>query len=140
MLEVVLDTSVVVAALRSRRGASFRLLELIGDPRWRNNASVALVLEYEAAGKREGSKLGIPPSAVEDIVDMICASSRHQAIRFRLRPSLSDPNDEFVLELAFAGSCDYIITHNVSDFRGAERFGIRVVTPGQFLRTIGERT
>jgi predicted nucleic acid-binding protein len=68
---------------------------------------------------------------------MLCKTSRHHAIHFRLRPELSDPNDEFLLELAFVAQCDSIVTHNIRHFRAAERFGIRAVTPGEFLRTMG---
>ena len=53
-----------------------------------------------------------------------------------MRPELADPDDEFVLELAFIARCDFIVTHNLRHLRIAERFGIRVVTPGQFLGTI----
>src|SRR5579863_7751911 len=136
MRQIVIDTSVLIAALKSRRGASFRLLEMPGDARWQLNMSVALALEYEAIGKREANKLGIPDSAINDIVDMLCRKSRHHAIHFRLRPELPDPDDEFVLELAFAARCDFIVTHNVRDLKAAERFGIAVVTPGEFLGTI----
>lgn len=137
MVNIVMDTSVLVSALRSRRGASFRLLEMAGSAAWRLNLSVALALEYEATGKREGAKVGIPVSAIDDIVDMLCRVSRHHAVHFRLRPELSDPDDESVLELAFVSRCDFIVTHNLRHFRPAERFGIAVVTPGEFLRTMG---
>jgi putative PIN family toxin of toxin-antitoxin system len=136
-MQQIVITSVLIAALRSKRGVSYRLLEMVGDARWRLNISVALALEYEAVGKREAQKLGIPDSAIDDIVDMLCETSQHHAIHFRLRPELSDPDDEFVLELAFVARCDFIVTHNVRDLRAAERFGIRVVTPGEFLRTMG---
>jgi len=69
---IVVDTSVFIAALRSRHGASCRLLELTGDARRELDLSVAHALEYEAVGKREASKLGIPASAIDDIVDMLC--------------------------------------------------------------------
>jgi predicted nucleic acid-binding protein len=62
MQQIVIDTSVLIEALRSRRGASYRLLEMAGDTRWQLNISVALALEYEAVGKREAQKLGIPGS------------------------------------------------------------------------------
>ena len=137
MRQIVIDTSVLIAALKSRRGASYRLLEMAGDARWQLNMSVALALEYEAVGKREAKRLGIPDSAIDDIVDMLCRTSRHHAIHFRLRPALPDPDDEFVLELAFAAGCDFIVTHNVRDLRAAEGFGIGVVTPGEFLGTMG---
>jgi predicted nucleic acid-binding protein len=137
MPSIVVDTSVFIAALRSRRGASYCLLEMTGDPRWELNLSVALALEYEAVGKREAEKPGIPLAAIDDIVDMLCRTSRHHAVRFRLRPEAPDADDEFVLELAFVARCDFIVTHNVRHLRVAERFGIRVVTPGAFLVTIG---
>ena len=106
---IVIDTSVFIAALRSSRGASYRLLEMTGDSRWELNLSVALALEYEAVGKREAGKLGIPVSAIDDIVDALCRVSRHHAVRFRLRPEAPDPDDEFVLELAFVARCDFIV-------------------------------
>jgi len=137
MHQIVIDTSVLIAALRSSRGASYRLLEMTGDARWQLNMSVALALEYEATGKREAIKLGIPESSIDVIVDVLCEKSRHHAVHFRLRPELSDPDDEFVLELAFVARCDFIVTHNLRDLQAAERFGIRVVTPGEFLRTMG---
>ncbi len=63
--------------------------------------------------------------------------ARHHAIHFRLRPELSDPDDEFLLELAVVSRCDFIVTYNLRHLRHAERFGITVVTPGEFLRTMG---
>ena len=137
MRQIVIDASVLIAALRSNRGASYGLLEMARDARWQLNMSVALALEYEAIGKREASALGIPEFVIDDIVDTLCASSRHHVVHFRLRPALPDPDDEFVLELGFVARCDFIVTHNVRDFQIAERFGMRVVTPGEFLRKMG---
>src|SRR2546423_1715197 len=53
MQRAVVDTNVLVSALRSRRGASFRLISLLGDSQWQPVISVALILEYEAVGHRE---------------------------------------------------------------------------------------
>ena len=55
----------------------------------------------------------------------------------RLTAPTRHPAHEFVLELAFVARCDFIVTHNLRDLQAAERFGIRVVTPGEFLRTMG---
>jgi predicted nucleic acid-binding protein len=71
---------------------------------------LALVLEYEAVGRREANRLGIPNSAIDDIVDMLGHTSRHQAIHFRLLPEPADPDDEFVLELALTAQGDFVIT------------------------------
>lgn len=135
---VVLDTSVLVAALRSRRGASYRLLSLLGDERFETNISVPLLLEYEAAAKRLVGTIPLTEEDIAAILDYICAVSRRWKLHYLWRPVLRDPKDEMVLELAVTAGCEFIITHNVRDFEGAEQFGIRVVTPREFLVEIGE--
>lgn len=56
---------------------------------------------------------------------------------FQWRPQLADANDEMVLEAAVNGRADALITHNVRDFaRGAERFGLRVLRPGDYLKEL----
>jgi putative PIN family toxin of toxin-antitoxin system len=132
---VVLDTNVVVSALRSKRGASFAILNKIGEA-WTPLISVPLILEYEAVGLREASLLKIPAESIEAIVRAFCFFGRETPVYFRLRPSLPDPDDEFLLELAVAGRANAVVTHNVKDFAGAERFGIPVTTPREFLRKI----
>lgn len=102
-IRVVLDTNVLVATFRSKRGASFRLVSMLGDQRWQATISVALILEYEAIGKRECRSLGIPDSVAEDVIDMICAKGRQSAVYYRWRPCLPDPEDEFILEVAVSG-------------------------------------
>ena len=132
-----IDTNVLVSALASRRGASFRLISLLGDPRWQPVVSVALILEYQEVAGREGERLGLPVSVGEDIIDMFCQIGSQCAIRFGLRPQLRDPDDEFLLELAVAGRADYLVTYNIGDFRGSDAYKIQAVTPGEFLRKIG---
>ena len=135
---IVIDTNVVIAALRSKKGASFKLLSLVGTKRFKTHDSVALVLEYEAVIQRYRVELGLSQDDVSDLVDSLCALAKHHKIYFLWRPSLPDANDELILELAVSAQCDYIVTHNLSDFKGVEKFGVKVVTPGAFLRIIGE--
>jgi predicted nucleic acid-binding protein len=52
-------------------------------------------------------------------------------------PFLQDANDEIVLELAVAAGCDAIITHNRRHFLQASQFGIRVLSPVEFLDELG---
>ncbi len=85
-------------------------------------------------GKREGGAVSIPESAIADIVGTLCRMTRHHPIHFRLRPESRDPDDDFLLELAFVARCDFIFTHNVRHLRSASQFRISVVTPGEFLR------
>ncbi len=138
MYQVVIDTNVLIAALRSRRGASHRLLNLIGDGRWQMNLSVPLFLEYEDVAKRPNSGSLLSVGEIDDILDFICAEANLREIFYLWRPVLPDPGDDFILELAVESDCDFIVTFNVRDFAGAERFGIEAVTPQEFLRKLGE--
>ena len=64
--------------------------------------------------------------------------AHHHKIYFLWRPSLPDVNDELVLELAVSANCEYILTHNIKDFKGTEKFGIKAITPKEFLQVISE--
>src|SRR5262245_28396862 len=137
-LRVVFDTSVLVAALRSRRGASFRLIELLRAGAFEIALSVPLAVEYEAVLTKHAASLGLRRSEVTIIVDYLCAVGRRQPIHFLWRPLLRDPDDEFVLEVAVAAGCQYIVTHNVRDFAGAERLGVNIVRSGKCLHKLEE--
>jgi putative PIN family toxin of toxin-antitoxin system len=135
--EIVLDTNVLVAALRSKRGASHQLLRLIGEGGWRLNISVALALEYEDVLKRDALLPEISHAEVDEFLDYLFAVSNLIPSVLRRRPSLRDPDDEHILEVAVQCGA-MIITHNRKDFVGAERFGVSVRTPGELLRLLRE--
>ena len=137
-MRVVLDSNVLVAALRSRNGASFRLLRLLRESRFEVALSVPLAFQYEAVLVRHAKELGLAKKEAVGLVDYFCQVAHRQEIHFLWRPTLRDPGDEFVLELAVAAECKVIVTHNTKDFRGAERFGISVITPGEFLVLLEE--
>jgi putative PIN family toxin of toxin-antitoxin system len=134
---IVIDTNVLVSALRSRRGASHSLLMLVGGKGFEVALSVPLVLEYEDAAKRMSEAAGLTHEEVDDIIDYLCSVAHHQEIHFLWRPVLRDAHDDHVLEVAVEARCGIIVTHNVRDFAGSERFGIEAVSPGEFLRKIG---
>ena len=134
---VVVDTNVVVAGLRSRRGAAFRLLSEVGRGRFEIALSVPLVLEYEDALLRHAAVTRLGPADVKAVLDYFCEVAHLQEIFYLWRPLLPDPNDDFLLELAVAARCHSIITYNTRDFVGAERFGVATVEPGPFLAGLG---
>lgn len=131
-----LDTNVLVAGLRSNRGASYQVLSLIGTGRFAPVVSVALLFEYESALTRPEVGIRLSRTAINDILDFVCAAADRQRIHYLWRPTLSDPGDDLVLEVAAQGSCDRIVTFNVRDFSRIDRFGLRAETPTNFLRSI----
>lgn len=135
--QIVIDTNVMVAGLRSRRGSSFRLLKLVGTGIFDIHLSVPLVLEYEDVLLRELPGLQATTAAVRNVIDFHCAVAHRHPIFFLWRPYLLDPKDDLVLELAVKAQCDFIVTYNTRDFVGIERFGLRAIEPGEFLRQIG---
>jgi putative PIN family toxin of toxin-antitoxin system len=136
--DIVLDTNVIISALRSKKGASYMLLSLVGTHQFEIHDSVALILEYEDVIQRHREEFGLSKEEVPVFIDSLCSMAQHHKIYFLWRPFLSDTNDELVLELAVSAKCEYIVTHNISDFRGSEKFGIQAITPKEFLQIIRE--
>jgi len=134
----VLDTDVMTAALRSDRGASRQLLLAALDRQFELLLSVPLILEYEAVLTRPEhlAACGLSRADVGRILDDLAAVARPVRLAFRWRPRLSDPDDDMVLELAFASDCRYIVTHNVKDFHGSEQLRVTAVSPREFLKIL----
>lgn len=134
---IVLDTNVLVSALRSRTGAAFRLLSIVGTGDFDIAVSVPLVLEYEDALLRCVDQTPLEKEDVDVVLDYLCSVAKQQDIFFLWRPLLRDPKDDLVAEVGVAAGCDAIVTYNRRDFAGVERFGVRVLSPAEFLTEIG---
>ena len=139
-MRVVLDTSVLVAAARSRRGASNALLELLPCEEFSPTVSVSAFIEYRDALLRPENLLHRTAHQADAFLDFLLSVSHLQKIHFLWRPALPDPDDDLFLELAVAARCGYIITHNIRDFHGAEKWGVSATTPADFLRKIKAKT
>jgi|SRR6056297_672343 len=135
-MRIVLDTNILISGLRSRNGASFQILRLLGASQFTTCVSVPLVLEYEQTLARLAPGFGLDESDVRDVMDYLCAVSIHQPIFYLWRPQLSDPDDDMLLELAVAADCDAIVTYNRSDFHSASDFGIEIIDAKQLLERI----
>ena len=131
--DIVLDTNVLVAALKSSRGASFHLLSLVELDCFTLHVSTPLVTEYEAVLKRGITSLSA--EEIDDVIDFICSRAVLNKIFYLWRPVLKAPDDDFVLELAVKANAT-IVTWNVTDFKRAARFGIVVMTPREFLASL----
>jgi predicted nucleic acid-binding protein len=137
---VVLDTNELVAAVRSRLGASFALVSSIPSAEFQPCLSVGLYGEWQEVLSRPEN---LPPGrTAEDtlaFVRYLASQSHLQEVHFLWRPFLADADDDMVLELAFAVGCRHIITHNVRDFHGSEQLGVAALSPRDFLNLIRKK-
>ncbi len=138
--KIVIDTNVIVSALKSRNGFSFKLLSTIDDERFKVFISVPVILEYEDAIKRNKTKIKLSKVDIDAILDYICFIAEERKIFYLWRPYLHDPKDDMFLELAVESESDFIITFNKRDFIGIDKFNIKTMTPKEFLKRIGEKT
>jgi putative PIN family toxin of toxin-antitoxin system len=137
MVSVVLDTNVVVAALRSGGGASRRVIRGCLAGAYEPLFGPALLAEYEYAV--------LDPRLPESLADererqellaAIASVGRWVNVYYLWRPNLRDETDNHLVELAVAGSAVAIVTHNVRDLKSGELVfpSLRVVTPAAFLK------
>ena len=133
MLRAVLDTNVLVAALRSNCGAASEVIRELRRGSFIAVVSNNLCFEHQDVLVRPGMVPALPAWAVEIWLDAYAALVEFVSVDFLWRPHLPDPDDERVLDAAFAGHADYIVTRNLRDFLGTKTLGIKAVTPDVFL-------
>lgn len=136
-MKIVIDTNVIFTALKSQRGASYRLISLLPTNRFSIAISVPLIIEYEDVLRRGKLPASITTKDITDFIDFLCFIGDKQDIFFLWRPFLPDSSDDLLLEVAVASSCDAIITYNKRHFHNIEKFGLRVLDPREFLTEIG---
>lgn len=137
---VVLDSNVLVAAARSRNGASFALLNALRANRFCMLASVPLFVEYESVLKRpEQLAQGMRSVAsVDAFLDALVLRVEPVHLYYLWRPQLRDAADEMVLETALNGRADALVTFNGGDFDAAQKFALPVLTPAEFLKQLNQ--
>jgi len=138
-MKVVLDTDVIVAAMRSPGGASAAILRKARQSKVTLLVTVPLAMEYEAVCSEAEHRLaaGLSEREVEIFLDAVVAMAEPVKAHFLWRPQLRDPGDEMVLEAAVNGQADLLITFNVRDFGTVpSRFGIEVMIPSDAIERI----
>jgi putative PIN family toxin of toxin-antitoxin system len=135
-LQMVVDTTVVIAGMRSKKGVSNSFLRLLNDSRVKFHISNALLLEYEEVLRREQAALDLKDQDIEDLLDGFCAFGEKHHRLFTWRPVSGDPDDDFVVDLALSARVEYVVTYNLRDLQFVEQYGIVVVTPRQVLEIL----
>lgn len=133
---IVIDTNVFLSALRSRLGASHKLMLALGDKRFVVCISVPLILEYESTAQRLQWPGKPSNRTIEEIIDYLCLIGEAVKPPYLWRPIARDPKDEMLVELAVAGGCDRIITYNKRDLTEVLKIGIKLQTPKEFLEEL----
>ena len=142
VLRIVLDTDVLVAAIRSDRGASRQLLLGALERQFDVLASVPLMVEYEAVLTRQEhlKASGLSAGHVNEILDAYAKVAIPVHLWFLWRPRLKDPADEMVLETAVNGAADRLVTFNERHLAVAAReFGVRVLLPRDVWKEVQRR-
>ncbi|OJX31320.1 MAG: hypothetical protein BGO74_00160 [Burkholderiales bacterium 68-12] len=136
-MRIVLDIPVLVAASRSRNGASFQIVAMLPSTQFEIVLTIAVYTEWRAVLTRPEH---LPPGATAGMalgfVRYLASVVRWQDVPFLWRPFLRDPDDDMVLECAVASDCEFIVTHNARDFRRIEELNVRAVTPADFLNRL----
>lgn len=140
-MRIALDTSVLVAASRSRNGASFQIVSMLPSTQFEIALTIAVYTEWQAVLTRPEH---LPPGVTADMalgfVRYLASVAHLQDVHFLWRPFLRDPDDDMVLECAVASGCEFIVTHNVRDFRRVEELNVRAIAPADFLNRLRSPT
>jgi putative PIN family toxin of toxin-antitoxin system len=140
-LRVTLDISVLVAAARSRDGASFHLLSILSSSKFEIALTVALYTDWQSVLTRpEHLPPGANAEAATRFLRYLASIAHLQDVHFLWRPLLRDPDDDMVLECAVASSSQYIVTHNVKVFKRAPELKVNAITPAEFLTLLRSKS
>ena len=138
---ILIDTNIVLSALKSKKGASYTLIRKLPSALFEASISVPLYTEYQDVLTRKENMTG--QSSKKNILGFIrylCKISIRTDIFFLWRPWLKDPKDDMVLELAVASSAQYIVTYNLKDFKNIDSFGVKAIKPNDFLKILDKET
>jgi predicted nucleic acid-binding protein len=132
-MRAVMDTNVLVAAFRSRQGASFEIFRRLRLGEWTAVLSNHLLFEYEEILKRQAPELGLSLEDVDQLLNAICAGAEECLLSHGWQPILIDPDDEPLVQLAIESDAFRIVSHNVRHLRPAVELGVDSCGLASFL-------
>lgn len=139
ILRAVLDTNILLAAFWSPSGASHQILRELLAGSWTAVIENHLITEYDEVLKRHAGDLGMSLAEIAAALDGLCVIAERWKLSPGWIPVLRDPDDEPILQLAIEAGVPYVVTRNVRDFDGAERYGIELIQPASFLKLIRQQ-
>ncbi|HEY0548880.1 MAG TPA: putative toxin-antitoxin system toxin component, PIN family [Verrucomicrobiae bacterium] len=129
----VMDTNILYAALRSRRGASFQVLDALWRREWTLVLSNTVLTEYEEILKRESAALGLTLERINKLLDALCSLADRRHLSESWLPVLTDPDDESLVHLSVEAQAGRLVTHNIRHLAPARKLGVTVLEPKEFL-------
>jgi predicted nucleic acid-binding protein len=136
MIRAVLDTNILVSALRSRNGASHEILSRLVRKEFELIIGNTVLAEYDEILKRECPGFGVPVVAVDRFLDALCAGASYFPTSSFWKPALPDPDDEAFAQLALEAKVGYLVTSNLRDYPPDRLHALRVVSPKEFLQVL----
>ncbi|MGH7995499.1 MAG: putative toxin-antitoxin system toxin component, PIN family [Opitutaceae bacterium] len=135
-MSCIVDTNVLLSGLRSRAGASFRLIERVAAAAAFPSVTVPLVLEYEDVLLRPGATPCLSSKDMGDFIDWWVSVSKTHAVHFLWRPYLRDPKDDMLLEAAMVAGARHIVSFNLRHLEPCKKLGITPISPADYISTI----
>ena len=132
-MRAVLDTNVLFAGLRSRRGASFVILDALWQGKWKLVLSNTVLTEYEEILKRDLAVLQLSDERINRLLDALCTLAERHNLSGLWSPVLDDPDDEAFVHLAVEARAECLVSHNLRHLAPARQLGVNLLAPRDFL-------
>jgi putative PIN family toxin of toxin-antitoxin system len=136
---IVIDTSVLLQALKSKNGASHYILRLILEQKVTLALSLQVFKEYEDVLKRPEiiKIIGLKSSDIDKVLVFLSYISKPFTTYYLFRPNLKDEKDNIFVELSLVSNSNYLITNNVRDFTHNTDLkfdDLNIITPVDFVK------
>ncbi len=136
-MKITTDTNILVSGT-FWKGDSDRIIELIDKGEIELILSEELIEEYDEVISRDEiiDKIENKNLILNESVQRIIGDSVIVEPKQKLDVVKDDPDDNRVLECAVEGNVDYIVSNDKHLLKLSRFRGIKIVTPGEFLKII----